>query len=169
MMRLDDLLDRLDTLDEEAKLFAAPPYAADSEVVVGAAAPANLRPVCDVRTARTFLRPYLADPIVMRVARFRIEAEKRDMVHAAAVRDAHTFWFAGQQAGYFEAPFPSSAGIYRYMPYRCAGHSMLHQAIRGGERPACGTAGYDFVVLGFPGVFRIAIGNFALRRRAGGE
>jgi hypothetical protein len=70
-MRLDELLGRLDTLDGEAKIFVAPPYSAESIAISGASAPEELRLVCDVRSAKALLAPYVSDPIAMRVARLR--------------------------------------------------------------------------------------------------
>lgn len=162
-MRLDELLERLAPLDDDAKLFAAPPYTADSEASFGTSAREGLTLVCDVRTARALLAPYVADPIAMRVARFRIEAQRVDAAHRASLLDAHTVWFAGCPAGYFKAPYPTGAGTYPYEPYRSLGHYDLLLAVDEGQRPTCRTPGYEFTVLAIPALHVIEIGDFVVR------
>ena len=157
MMRLDELLGRLSTLEEDALLFVAPPYLAKSVAAVGPSAPSGLRCICDVRTAKAMLAPYASDPIAMSVARFRARAEALDIERSRAANAALTFAFDGMPVGAFIERAPSGDGHYRYMPLRGAGHFRLGQSLQRGGRPACVMSGCQFIVVGIPSVHTIEI------------
>jgi hypothetical protein len=148
-MRLDDLLARLADIDEDAKIFVAPPYEATSIAIVGGS-DSGLELVCDVRTAKALLAPYSADPMPMRVARFRARAERVELDRRSLESAARTFSFEGNEVGCFQEHAPTSDGTYHFMPFRGRGHLRLVEALELGQRPTCSMPGCSFMVAGMP-------------------
>jgi hypothetical protein len=78
---------------------------------------------------------------------------------------ARSFFFEASPAGYFEDdPLPSSAGRYRYMPYRNLAHLRLHAYLksRGPQRCHYVIAGKkcEFTVLSCPSYGLLELAEF---------
>jgi len=75
------------------------------------------------------------------------------------------FFFEGGPAGYFEDdPLPTSAGRYRYVPYRSLAHLRLHESLksRGPQRCRYVIAGEkcEFTVLSSPSYGLLELAEF---------